>query len=189
MQTPRRLAAVAASLVLVSGLAFVSAGCGSSSGLSMSPAQIKNTRAVGALVAATSSINTEMDRQHRLGGTLGQKIQKEGLTPANRAQLIRIFQPAVKRFTIIRSRLNSAPLGADPLLAKTQRTLSQWLSRQIDVDRVAITARTNAVYFRLTKKISRPIARLTRRLEVLSPQVQEKYPALDDWKFLPNSTS
>jgi len=189
VQTPPRLALAVASLVLVTGLAFVSAGCGSSSGSSMSPAEAKNTRAVGALVAAIAAINAEMDRQHKLGGTLGQKIKEEGLTPANRAQLVRIFQPAVKRFTIIRGRLNSAPLGADPLLAKTQRTLSLWLSRQIDVDRVAVTARTNAVYFRLTKKISRPIARLTRRLEILSPLVQKKYPGVNDWKFLPNSTS
>ena len=53
----------------------------------------------------------------------------------------------------------------------------------------SVTARTNAVYFRLTKKISRPIAQLTRRLEILSPQVQKKYPGVSDWKFLPNSTS
>jgi hypothetical protein len=189
VHAPRTLTLAVASLVLVAGLAFVSAGCGSSSGSSMSPAEMKNTRAVGALVAAIASINAEMDRQHKLGGALGQKIKQEGLTPANRAQLVRIFQPAIKRFTIIRAKLKSAPPGADPLLAKTQRTLSLWLSRQIDVDRVAVTARSNAVYFRLTKKISRPIARLTRRLEILSPQVQKKYPGVNDWKFLPNSTS
>lgn len=189
MQTPRRLAPAVASLALVAGIVFVGAGCGSSSGSSISPAEAKNIRAVSALLAATGGINTEMDRQHKLGGTLGQKIKDEGLTPANRAQLVRIFEPAVERFTVIRRKLNSAPLGADPLLAKTQRTLSQWLSRQVEVDRVAVVTRSNAVYFRLTKKLSRPLARLTRRLEVLSPQVQKKYPALSNWKFLPNSTS
>jgi hypothetical protein len=189
VQSRRRLALAAAGLALVAGSAFLGAGCGSSSGSSMTPAEVKNTRAVGALVAATSGISTEMDRQHKLGGSLGQKIKQEGLTPANRAQLVRIFEPAVKRFTLIRSKLKSAPLGADPLLAKTQRTLSLWLSRQIEVDTVAVTARTNAVYFRLTKRISRPIARLTRRLEILSPLVQKKYPGVDNWKFLPNSTS
>jgi hypothetical protein len=189
VRTPLRLVSASASLVLVAGLAVVGAGCGNSSGSSLTPAQQKNTRAVGALLAAVSGINTEMDRQHKLGGTLGQKIKREGLTPANRAELVRIFDPAIKRFTLIRRKLKSAPLGADPLLAKTQRTLSLWLSRQIEVDRVAVTARTNAVYFRLTKRISRPIARLTRRLEVLSPRVQKRYPVLDNWKFLPNSTS
>jgi hypothetical protein len=176
-------------VALVAGLAFLSAGCGSSSGSSMSPAEAKNARAVGALVAAIAGINAEMDRQHKLGGNLGQKIKQGGLTPANRAQLVRIFEPAVKRFTLIRGRLNSAPLGADPLLARTQRTLSLWLSRQIDVDRVAVNARTNAVYLRLTKRISRPIARLTRRLEILAPMVQKKYPGVTDWKFLPNNPS
>jgi hypothetical protein len=177
------------SAAFVVALAFGGAGCGSSSGSSLTPAQAKNTRAVGALLAAVSSINAEMDRQHQLAGNLSQEIRKNGLTPANRRQLVRIFQPAVGRFTIIRRKLKGAPPAADPLLATTQRTLSLWLSRQIEVDRVAVTARSNDVYFSRTKAISRHIALLTRRLEVLSPKVQKKYPALNDWKFLPNSTS
>jgi hypothetical protein len=64
-----------ASLTLVVGLALVSAGCGSSSGSSLSPAEAKNARAVGALVAATASISAEMDRQHKLGGNLSQQIR------------------------------------------------------------------------------------------------------------------
>jgi hypothetical protein len=184
-----RITVTVASLALTVGLAFLSTGCGNSSGSSVTPAQAKNIRAVGALVAATSSISAEMDRQHKLAGNLAEKIRRNGLTPANRSELVRVFEPAVVRFTLIKRRLNSAPLGADPLLAETQRTLSLWLARQIEVDRIAVTARTSAVYFRLTKKVSHQIARLTRRLEVLSPKVQTKYPGVSNWKFLPNSSS
>ncbi len=184
-----RVMTAVASLTLVVGLALVSAGCGSSSGSSLSPAEAKNARAVGALVAATASISAEMDRQHKLGGNLSQQIRTKGLTPALRHELVRIFEPAVERFTLIRARLNTAPAAADPLLAKTQRTLSLWLSRQIQSDRIAVTARTNAEYLRRTKKVSPQIARVTRRLEVLAPQVQKKYPGVSDWKFLPNFSS
>lgn len=183
-----RLGSAVASVALVLGLALVGAGCGSSSGYSVSPAQAKNVRAVGALVAALAGINAEQDRQHKLGGNLSQQIRAKGLTPALRRQLVRIFDPAAKHFTSIRQRLDTAPPATDPLLAKTQRTLSLWLGRQIQADRIAVTARTNAEYFSRTKKVSRQIVRLTRRLEILAPQVQKKYPGVSDWKFLPNSS-
>jgi hypothetical protein len=185
VRTPRSsLAAV--TVVLVAGLTFVGAGCGSSSGSSVTPAQAKNIRAVGALVGATASINAEMERQHKLGGNLAHEIQAKGLTPALRRELVRVFGPAVTHFTRIRQKLDTAPLGADPLLATTQRTLSQWLLRQVQADRIAVTARTNAGYLSRTKAVSPKIARLTRRLEKLAPKVQKKYPAVSDWKFLPN---
>jgi hypothetical protein len=155
----------------------------------MTPAQAKNTRAVGALVAAISSINAEMDRQQKLGGNLAHEIRTKGLTPKLRAELVRVFEPAVERFLLIRARLNTAPLAADPLLAKTQRTLSLWLTRQIQADRIAVTARTIAGYLARTKKASRQVTRATRRLEILAPRVQKKYPGVGDWKFLPNFSS
>ena len=189
MRTSTRVTTALASVTLVVALAFLSAGCGSSSGSSVSPAEAKNARAVGALVAAIASINAEMDRQHKLGGNLSQQIRAKGLTPELRGELVRIFQPAVERFTLIRARLNTAPLAADPLLAKTQRTLSLWLTRQIQSDRIAVSARTNAEYLRRTKRVSRQIARLTRRLELLAPRVQKKYPGVSEWKFLPNFSS
>ena len=74
------------------------------------------------------------------------------------------------------------------MLAKTQRTLSLWLARQTEADRIAVTARTNADYLSRTKKVARKIARLTRRLETLSTRVQTKYPGVSNWKFLPNSS-
>src|SRR5207247_10146097 len=171
------------------GLALAGTGCGSSSGLRpLDPAAAKNTAAVGALVAATASINAELERQHRLGGNLSQEIRTKGLTPSLRRRLIRVFEPAVVHFVNIRKRLDSTPRGADPLLAKTQRTLSLWLARQIEADRIAVTARTNAGYLSRTKRVSRKIVRLTRRLETLSVRVQTKYPGVNDWKFLPNSS-
>ena len=188
MRTPTGLTTAVACLVLVVGLAFLSAGCGSGSGSSVSPSEAKNVRAVGALVAAIASINAEFERQHRLGGNLSQEIRAKGLTPALRRRLVRVFEPAVEHFIKIRRRLDSHPLGADPLLAKTQRTLSLWLARQIDADRIAVTARTNAGYLSRTKRVSRKIVRLTRRLETLSVRVQTKYPGVSDWKFLPNSS-
>jgi hypothetical protein len=189
VETPSRLGRAVAGLAEMAGLAFLGAGCGSSSGLPpLSPADTKNNRAVSALVAATASINAELERQHRLGGNLPQEIRTKGLTPALRRRLIRVFEPAVVHFVNIRKRLNSAPLGADPLLASTQRTLSQWIARQIDSDRIAVTARTNADYLSRTKKVTREIVRLTRRLETLSARVQTKYPGVSDWKFLPNSS-
>ena len=171
------------------GLAFVSAGCGSSSGSSVTPAQAKNTRAVGALVAAIASINAEMDRQRKLGGNLAHEIRTKGLSPALRRELARVFEPAVERFIRIRGRLKATPLAADPLLAKTQRTLSLWLTRQIQADRIAVNARTIAGYLSRTKTASRQITRVTRRLEILAPRVQKKYPGVSDWKFLPNFSS
>lgn len=180
---------LAASLALVVGLAFVGAGCGSSSGSSVSPAEAKNIRAVGALVAAIAGINAELDRQHRVSGTLSNEIRAKGLTPALRRRLVRVFEPAVAHFIAIRRRLDTAPPAADPLLAKTQRTLSLWLGRQIQADRIAVTAKTNAGYLSRTKKLSPQITRLTRRLETLAPRVQKKYPGVSDWKFLPNYTS
>jgi hypothetical protein len=178
----------AAGVALVVGLALVSAGCGSSSGSSVSPAEAKNIRAVGALVAAIAGINAELDRQHKLGGNLSQEIKKQGLTPALRRELVRVFEPAVKHFSSIRQRLDLAAPAADPLLAKTQRTLSQWLARQVEADQLPVSARTNAEYFSRTKAVSRKIIRLTRRLEMLAPRVQRKYPGVSDWKFLPNSS-
>jgi hypothetical protein len=189
VRTPAGLGCATASLALVVGLAFLSAGCGSgSSAPPLSPAATKNSRAVSALVAATASINAELERQHRLGGNLPQEIRSEGLTPALRRRLVRVFEPAVTHFVNIRTRLDSATLGADPLLAKTQRTLSRWLSRQIEADRVAVTASTNAEYLRRTKQVAPKIARLTRQLQRLSARVQTKYPSVSDWKFLPNAS-
>jgi hypothetical protein len=173
----------------MAGLAFLNVGCGSSSGLPpLSPTAAKNNRAVGALVAATASINAELDRQHRVGGNLSQEIRTNGLTPSLRRRLIRVFQPAVVHFVNIRRRLESSPPGADPLLAKTQRTLSLWLARQIEADRIAVTAHTNAAYLSRTKKVAQKIALLTRRLQTLSTRVQTKYPGVSNWKFLPNSS-
>lgn len=180
---------VVASLALVVGLAFLGAGCGSSSGSSVSPAEAKNIRAVGALVAAIAGINAELDRQHRVGGTLSNEIRTKGLTPALRRRLVRVFEPAVAHFIAIRRRLDTAPPAADPLLAKTQRTLSLWLARQIQADRIAVTAKTNADYLSRTKRLSPQITRLTGRLETLAPRVQKKYPGVSDWKFLPNYSS
>lgn len=176
-------------VVLVVGLAFLGAGCGSSSGSSVSPAEAKNIRAVGALVAATSSINAELDRQHKLAGNLPHEIRTKGLTPALRRRLVRVFEPALEHFIRIRQKLDGTAFAADPLLAKTQRTLSLWLAGQIQADRIAVTARTNAGYLLRTKRVSRQIVRLTRRLEVLAPRVQKKYPGVSDWKFLPNYSS
>ena len=134
-----RVGSLVAGAGLVIGLAFASTGCGSSSGLPpLSPAAAKNTAAVGALVAATASINAELERQHRLGGNLSQEIRTKGLTPSLRRRLIRVFEPAVVHFVNIRKRLDSTPRGADPLLAKTQRTLSLWLARQTEGDRIAV---------------------------------------------------
>jgi hypothetical protein len=189
VRTPGRLGRAVASLALVVCLAFLSAGCGSgSSAPPLSPAATKNSRAVSALVAATASINAELERQQRLGGNLSQEIRTKGLTPALRRRLVRVFEPALTHFVNIRRRLDSAPLGADPLLAKTQRTLSLWLARQIEADRVAVTANTNAEYLSRTKRVAPKIARLTRQLENLSARVQTKYPSVSDWKFLPNSS-
>jgi hypothetical protein len=189
VRTPAGPGSAVASLALVVALALFGAGCGSgSSEPPLSPAATKNSRAVTALIAATASINAELERQHRLGGNLSQEIRTKGLTPALRRQLVRVFKPAAEHFVNIRRRLDSAPLGADPLLAKTQKTLSLWLARQIDADRIAVTARTNAEYLSRTKKVAPKITRLTRRLETLSAQVQTKYPGVSDWKFLPNSS-
>jgi len=175
--------------VVMIGFALASTGCGSSSSLPpLDPAAAKNTAAVGALVAATASINAELDRQHRLGGNLSHEIRTRGLTPSLRRRLTRVFEPAVVHFVNARKRLDSTPPGADPLLAKTQRTLSLWLARQTEADRIAVTARTNADYLSRTKKVARKIARLTRRLETLSTRVQTKYPGVSNWKFLPNSS-
>jgi hypothetical protein len=188
VRTPARLGRAVASLALMAALVSLSAGCGNSSGLPpLSPTAEKNNRAVGALVAATSSISTELERQHRLGGNLPQEIRTKGLTPSLRRRLIRVFKPAVVHFVNIRKRLDSVPPGADPLLAKTQRTLSLWVARQIEADRIAVTARTNASYLNRTKKVAPKIAGLTRRLETLSLRVQTKYPGVSNWKFLPNS--
>ena len=184
-----RLGSLVAGAGLMIGLALAGTGCGSSSGLPpLDPAAAKNTAAVGALVAATASINAELERQHRLGGNLSQEIRTKGLTPSLRRRLIRVFEPAVVHFVNIRKRLDSTPRGADPLLAKTQRTLSLWLARQTEGDRIAVTARTNAGYLSRTKRVARKIARLTRRLETLSARVQTKYPGVSNWKFLPNSS-
>ena len=183
-----RLGSVLAGVALVIGLALASTGCGSKSSLPpLDPAAAKNTAAVGALVAATSSINAELDRQHRLAGNLSQEVKTKGLTPSLRRRLIRVFEPAARHFVNVQRRLDSTPPGADPLLAKTQRTLSRWLARQIEGDRVAVSARTNAEYMRRTKQVARKIARLTRRLETLSARVQTKYPGVSNWTFLPNS--
>jgi hypothetical protein len=176
-------------VTLVVGVGPVVAGCGSSSGSSVSPAEAKNIRAVGALVAAISRINAEMDRQHKLGGNLSHQIRTKGLTPALRRRLVEVFEPAVKRFASIRQELDRAPPAADPLLAKTQRTLSQWLALQVRADEIAVTARTNTQYLSRTKTVGRQIARVTRRLEILAPRVQKKYPGVSDWKFLPNFSS
>ena len=184
-----RVGSLVAGAGLVIGLAFASTGCGSSSGLPpLSPAGVKNNRAVSALVAATASINAELERQHRLGGNLSQEIRTKGLTPSLRRRLVRVFEPAVVHFVNIRRRLDSARPGADPLLAKTQRTLSLWLARQVEADRIAVTAQTNAGYLIRTKRVAPKIARLTKRLETLSVRVQTKYPGVSNWKFLPNSS-
>ena len=184
-----RLGSILAGVGLMIGLALASVGCGSNSSLPpLDPVAAKNAVAVGALVAATASINAELDRQHRLGGNLSQKIRTKGLTPSLRRRLVRVFQPAVVHFVYIRRRLDSAPPGADPLLATTQSTLSLWLARQIEADRIAVTARTNAGYLSRTKRVAPKIARLTRRLETLSARVQRRYPGVSDWKFLPNSS-
>jgi hypothetical protein len=189
VRTSARPGCTVASLALVVALAFLGAGCRSGSNEApLSPAVTKNSRAVSALVAATASINAELERQTRLGGNLSQEIRTKGLTPALRRRLVRVFTPAVVHFVNIRSRLDGAPLGADPLLAKTQKTLSLWVARQVDADRIAVTARTNAEYLSRTKKVAPKITRLTRRLETLSVQVQTKYPGVSDWKFLPNSS-
>jgi hypothetical protein len=188
-RTPAKIIRVVTGLGLATGLALASTGCGSSSGLPpLDPIAAKNSRAVGALVAATASINAELDRQHRLGGNLPQEIRSKGLTPSLRRGLVRVFKPAVTHFVNIRNRLDSTPPGADPLLAKTQRTLSLWVARQIEADRIAVTARSNAEYLSRTKKVAPKIALLTRRLETLSARVQIKYPGVSNWKFLPNSS-
>lgn len=186
---PARLVSVLAGFGLMIGLGLASTGCGSNSGLPpVDPVAAKNVAAVGALVAATASINAELDRQHRLGGNLSQEIRTKGLTAPLRRRLIRLFEPAVIHFVNIKRRLDGTPPGADPLLAKTQRTLSLWLASQIEVDRIAVTARTNAGYLSRTKKVAPTIARLTRRLETLSTRVQTKYPGVSNWKFLPNTS-
>jgi hypothetical protein len=189
VRTPARLVGVVAGLALIVGLALLGAGCGSGSSSSVSPAEAKNVRAVGALVAAIAGINAELDRQHRLDSTLSHEIRTKGLTPALRRRLIRVFEPAVAHFTAIRRRLDTAPPAADPLLAKTQRTLSLWLARQIQADQIAVMAKTNAGYLSRTRRVSPQITRLTRRLETLAPRVQKKYPGVNDWKFLPNYSS
>ena len=82
---PARLGSILAGVGLMIGLALASVGCGSNSSLPpLDPVAAKNAVAVGALVAATASINAELDRQHRLGGNLSQKIRTKGLTPSLR---------------------------------------------------------------------------------------------------------
>jgi hypothetical protein len=75
----------------------------------------------------------------------------------------------------------------DAELAETQRVLSVWIARQIEIDRVLLTSKTAAEFRTRTEKVARKIAPLAHRLQELAPDVQAKYPNVKDWSFLPNA--
>jgi hypothetical protein len=143
--------------------------------------------AAEALATATSAITAEFDNERRTIAPLQTAIKSQGLTPAVKQKLLLEIERAANRMQAIKRTLDSTAPANDSELAETQRVLSLWLARQVEGDRVILTASTNAEFERRTTEVARKIQPLSRRLQTLSVEIQAKYPNVTDWGFLPNS--
>jgi len=136
---------------------------------------------------ATAAISAEYDRERKASAALTAEVKSRGgFTSALRQKFFLLGERGANHFVAIKTNLDRSTRASDSELAETQRVLSLWLARQIEVDRVLLTSRTTAEFQRRTREIALKIQPLSRRLQTLSADVQAKYPNVTAWGFLPN---
>jgi hypothetical protein len=145
-----------------------------------------DTAAADALAMATSAITAEYDNERRILAPIQPALKSQGLTPALKQKLVQELDRGANRLLAIKKTLDGAAPADDSELAETQRILSLWLARQVEIYRVFLTTNTSAEYERRTTDLARKIHPLSQRLQTLSVEIQAKYPNVTDWGFLPN---
>ncbi|MDQ2983105.1 MAG: hypothetical protein M3R70_04145 [Actinomycetota bacterium] len=148
----------------------------------------RDRAAADALATATAATSAEYEQERRQSAVISHEIRAHGgLTARLRRKYFGLFETSVAHLSTIKTALDGSARAKDAELAETQRVLSLWLAREIEIGRVFLTSTSKAEAQRRTNEVARKIAPLAHRLQALAPDVQAKYPNVNGWGFLPNA--
>jgi hypothetical protein len=158
------------------------------SAASSSPVTQEDKAAAAALAKATAALSAEYTHERKLGAAIHDEIRAHGgYTAALRRRAFGLLGSYVAHLSRIKTGLDGSTRANDAELAETQRELSLFVAQQIAVNRAFLTSTSQAEAQRRSNAALSKIVPVVHRLQQLAPDVQAKYPNVNNWQFLPNA--
>jgi hypothetical protein len=150
------------------------------------PVTATDRAAAESLGTAVSAISTEYTRERKLVASLTSEARAQGVTPAVRRRFVRLLAGTVAALESIKSRVDRSPEPSDSQLVDTRDALSTYLRYQIEIDQLFSSSSSLQDWSDKVKaRYGRKLFDVVGRLRFLSVPVQERFPQVKDWSFLP----